>query len=246
MNNLQQLKEQLRQAEIASAKAESDALLTEFRDALDGKCFLMQWHYRGGQAVAVARYSNFKIRQHTAPESICVEYHSEQATINISDSKKTRHVFEPAGIQRITNQYNIGTLLFDVTRNHVKEIPLNAFKTLWDEPSVLAMAHFDRWCRTLELSWKEPVTETPDSAFAVDVEFVTLSGSEISVCHGSPFLLPGYRHLVTPSAKAFVASRIREERERESRCSHLYEACDESYVNGWHHTMQSLTEKFKL
>lgn len=239
-----------RQLEAALAKEKADAeekIVNEFRAALEGKYFFMRWTWREGQSVAVVRYTGFKpARTDKDACAFNVVYDSATATVSVSNSKKTRHCFEPVGVRRDAHTQCQAAHISDITRHHVKEISKEHYQQFWDTPRLLAEAQIHLWLArvdvpALEVSYEEPFTEA-----VIDVPHVVIEGPEKSIIHGSPFFLPGSRHLVSPNAKAFVRAKIHEEEATEARCSHLYEACDMNYVTAKRASIAALRAKFGL
>lgn len=240
-----ELKRKLDEALVREREEAEAKVIKEFKDALEGKYFFLRWHWRDGQSVAVARYTAFKPARPDG-SNFRVTYDSATATVSISTSKKTRHCFEPVGVRRDYHTQSMASYLSDVTRHHVKEISKEHYQQFWETPRILAEAQMNLWqvqveAPPLEVSYEEPVESAK-----IDVPFVTLDAQEKSIVHGSPFILPGGLHLLSPNAKAFVRAKIREEEAIEARCSHLYEACDMRYVEMKRQTIAGLRRKFEL
>jgi hypothetical protein len=239
MSKVLELERQLTEARNQAVKEENEAKLAEFKAALEGKYFMTAWVYRDGKATGAERYIDFKL------EHGKVACTSQRMTVNVSYSKKTRHVFEPVGVRRDTNSYEHPEMLYDLTKNHIREITKKEFDAMWDLPLTLAEQLHRKFA---DPKWADAIGETTktDDVSEVDVPFVVLEGPEISVLNGSPFLLPNNKHLVSAAAKKFVWSKIQEGRNMESRTSHLVETCDMPYFERQHETHRQLIFKFGL
>jgi len=247
--SIQQLQKELKEAEQALLTESNEKLLAEFKAALDNKYFLLQWQWKDGQAVAVARYSEFKYRSNPQNDDIPIEYKTEIATVQLTRSRKTRSLNEPTGVTRHCNQYNSSRHLFHVTNHHVKEITKAQFDTIWGIPLMMADIQIPKWLEITASELKENLyQERPQSPdVVVDAPFVTLEPWEVSFVHGSPFLLPNNRHLITANATSFVSDRIYQEEALERRTAHLTEECDRMYyLEGKRKTILALKTKFKL
>jgi hypothetical protein len=247
MNNTKtvyEMEQELVKARQAIDKKVQDDLVQSFTSALDGKYFLSHWRYRDGLGVAVENFSKFKCSERTAGMNTehRIEMTVKRVTINKASSKKTRRYSEPVGILRSVNEYESASNLYDVTRNHIREITKEQFTQIWDEAGAMVESRLDKWKNLVGLQFNE--YPEVDAVAEIDFPFVQLSGGELYVVNGSPYLIPGDRHLITPGAKAYVMARIRDEQNRDARCAHLYEECDRGYVENLRATHARLIEKF--
>lgn len=126
--------------------------------------------------------------------------------------------------------------MWGLTDKHVAEVTKSVFDAAWQDVVTLAKAKAQ--------TEQNPVENKKTEQKEIDVPFVELTATELSILRDSPYVLPNNRHLLTNGAKEFVAAAIRQERAEEIRVSHLYADCDRQYVEGKHKNWRSLESKF--
>lgn len=167
----------------------------------------------------------------------------ESASVNISDGRKTRSALEPVGVRRDCNEYCIASSLWDVTRNHTKEITKQEFKQMWDETQVVAETRYEKWSSGVVVhAFAEEVSDNVE----IDFPHCLIDGNEKSILHGSPFFLKNDKHLTSPAACSYARRKIDEAMNELGRCSHLFEECDRRYVEHKMDALKSLKKKFNL
>lgn len=239
-----QLKALKKQAETEAR----DSQFNEFKTALDGKCFLTHWRWSGnppmGSAIGAVRYSKFRIGSWDR-----AEYQSESVYVGTTVSRKTRRALEPQGVYiNCCDTEGIGerTYLGDIKRSHVREITQEEFQAMWDTAVVTAEKTRDLWVSYLTGQISTGSEPRVSEDFALDIDVVQLHSYDTPILDGSPFMLPGDRHLKTENARRFVLSRINDDRVLDARISSCYQACDSRYVSEKHARWARLTELFNL
>ena len=223
MTEIQELEQRLAAAKQKKTDEQRDAFLAPFL-AVAGKCFLFRDPSKRCNIVGFVKYGKkVEFKQ--------LEGRGQYAQLSedrVFAQSVPAYWYVGNIVQAKKDTSAAHTSIHDMTRWHIKEVPEAVFKAAWDSAGAIAQMMMGKW---------ESDTDTPtlpDTASVpsgdLDVPHIILEGMEPSIVGQSCFLI-GSRFMVTPNSRALVAARIAEEQALDARCSHLYEACDMTYIN---------------
>ncbi len=242
--SLHEIETELKQARADALTAARAEKLNEFKQALDKRCFAYKHDGQGrySRYIGLVRYSKLSIEDHR--DDMAVKYMAERVYACFPPERKTRSYGQTCGVQRSVNEYDTATHLFDLTRQHIREVDHKLFKSVWDWPIMFAEKAWYAWPHNPDQTL-DVVMEVNDEEHVLDCPYVTLTPTEFGFLQGSPFMLTNSRHLKTTNARLYVMAKIEEDTHRESRGAAFYEACDQRYLEQKASLRAELTLKFR-
>ncbi len=238
MKTSQQLKAELAQAEALEKKEQTEAFLKPFRDELAGRYFA--YRYRGRAPAFVTGYVSYG-------KTVKLNSDGDRAVMGVSRVWVCTGTYHHAQVKEIKRESQEVYMQCsgDHTRTHRREITVEEFNQAWDAPAALVEALVDKWCRTEGTR----VEHQPDISFGAKESGLPLDIPYLEMQPGwvrffpKDFMLHGERYLLTPNSRVAVLAKLDEEENRDSRCSHLYEACDMAYVERKRETIAEIRRR---
>jgi len=237
MDTITQLEQQLAKAKAKAVVDQKAELLTAIKEAVGGKCYAFTFKGRSPAfCIGFKRFmNNAKIYGWSeATPSVEITVQSILVETGTYKEANSRMIKREISVQRFTSVYN-------ATTGTGREIGLREFNDAWAIPDTISQVLAKDWAKRIGVTQE---LESNENVPKLDIPYIEVTPPESNFLR-RPFLLEGYLYLVTPESIRFAIEVINESEGRDSRCSHLFEACDSQYLTGKRQVISSLLGKLR-